>query len=130
MANSDKGSSINDVTQFWTVFGTLSPSSLFYNKALIILLQNSWHPPPRPWCYLWTTPNNLFFCKCFKPFVQLLKSYWKEILLLSLCHKNRFYQNILTVFHFDRLQIFWSLILNFFCMTFYFCVSYMLFLLM
>ena len=48
-----KGSSINDVTQFWTIFDT--PPSIvngFITTALVLLSQNPWQR-----LHLWTAPN-------------------------------------------------------------------------
>ena len=46
-----KGSSINDVTKFWTIFVPIPPSS-----HVVI---NPWALPPRPWRHLWTTPKSM-----------------------------------------------------------------------
>ena len=56
--NSYKGSSINDVTQFWIFFKALPPIIMF---VLILWLQYRRHKiiDPlhlRPWRHLWTTP--------------------------------------------------------------------------
>ena len=57
-----KGSSINDATQFWTIFDPLvAPPPLIMrliNRTLFMSSQNPWPPLYlRPWLHLWTTPN-------------------------------------------------------------------------
>ena len=54
------GSSINDVTRFWTIFDTPPPIITNYiTKSSVMLSQNHWTLPLRLWRHLWTTPNNL-----------------------------------------------------------------------
>ena len=49
-----RGSSINDVTQFWTIFDPPPPLSRFITKALALSSQNPRPSPPlRPWRHLW-----------------------------------------------------------------------------
>ncbi len=54
------GSSINDVTQFWTFF---DPSTAFYYWGLCTLVTKSLTPlpPKRLWRHLWMTPYLVLF---------------------------------------------------------------------
>ena len=57
----DKGSSVIDVKQIWTIFDPPAPSPIvtrFITKAFVLSSQKTLTPSlPRPWRHLWTTPK-------------------------------------------------------------------------
>ena len=66
------GSSINDVTQFWTIFEPSPPIvTCFITKSLVMLSHNPWPLHLRLWRNLWTIPykshsrNWLKWRRCF-----------------------------------------------------------------